>query len=62
MGLDQYLYKKTYIGNKYKKESERLTVNDPEGKTDIQTERISEISENVAYLRKCNQIHSLTNT
>jgi hypothetical protein len=57
MGLDMYINKKTYIDNKYKKEDKRLTVNDPEGKTDIQTERISEISEYVAYWRKCNQIH-----
>jgi hypothetical protein len=63
MGLDMYLTKKTYIGNKFAK-----TESNPDGfKTlvevsvpslhHIKQERISEITESVGYWRKANHIH-----
>lgn len=58
MGLDMYLYKKHYVGNKYKNESQMLSVITPvDSKLSIKKERISEITEQVAYWRKANAIH-----
>jgi len=65
MGLDQYLYKKTYIGNKYRKPEERVGILYPQTEkevlfpigSEIKIERINEIVESVAYWRKANQIH-----
>ena len=65
MGLDMYLKKVTYIGNEYRKPEQRLKIISPkkeEGVTfpignQIKEDRISSISENVAYWRKANQIH-----
>lgn len=64
MGLDMYLYKKHYIGNKYREPGEMVTVNVPEKQDKsvfptrkIKSERISEITEQVAYWRKANAIH-----
>jgi len=54
MGLDMYLTKKTYIGNKYKKAGEMVRL----GLPNIKDERVSEISESVGYWRKANQIHN----
>lgn len=53
MGLDMYLYKKTYIGNKYKKPEDRVELNI----AGVKTERISYVEEQVLYWRKANQIH-----
>ena len=65
MGLDMYLYKKHYIGNQYRKEEEKVKVILPETQEDvlfpvenIQEDRISDITEEVAYWRKSNQIHN----
>lgn len=65
MGLDMYLYKETYVGNEYRKPEQRVKViqpTDEEGvpfpiKGKIIEERISTITENVAYWRKDNAIH-----
>ena len=65
MGLDMYLKKRTYIGNMYRKEHERVKLLPPDTQDNVfspikeypKTERISEIIENVAYWRKCNHIH-----
>lgn len=53
MGLDQYLYKKTYIGNHYKDPKDQIKI-DVEGVTQG---RVSEIVERVGQWRKANQIH-----
>lgn len=53
MGLDMYLAKKRYIGNKYRKPEEQVKV---EG-AGIKQERVTEITEDVAYWRKANAIH-----
>ena len=60
MGLDMYLMKKHYIGNKYKKPREQVKVRVPKSeKIDpIKNARVSEITEDVAYWRKANQIHA----
>lgn len=64
MGLDMYLSKKTYVGNKWKKPAERLQVVEPttkfeeDNKTNkIKPERITYIEEEAAYWRKANAIH-----
>jgi hypothetical protein len=63
MGLDMYLYKKHYVGNKYKPAEKRIVVSVPnqEGQTfavgSIKSERIQEITEEVAYWRKANSVH-----
>lgn len=61
MGLDQYLYKKTYVKNWEHMKPEglhKITVTKG-GKTvsHIKPERITYIVEEVAYWRKANQIH-----
>ena len=58
MGLDMYLYKKSYIGNEYRKLEEKLDIK-PGLKEDesIEIERITHIVERVGYWRKANQIH-----
>lgn len=58
MGLDMYLYKKSYIGNEYRKPEEKLNIK-PGKKEDenIEAERITYIIERVGYWRKANQIH-----
>jgi len=65
MGLDMYLYKKHYIGNKFRKRDQIVRVVVPENQKDatfptgkIQNKRISEITEEVMYWRKANVIHS----
>lgn len=61
MGLDQYLYKKTYVKNWEHMEPKQLhTITVKKGgKTvpHIKPERIKYITEEVAYWRKANQIH-----
>jgi len=61
MGLDMYLYKKTYVQNwDYMKPEQRheITVKFAgETRKDIKPERIGYIIEQVAYWRKANQIH-----
>lgn len=64
MGLDMYLSKKTYIGNNYRDENERIKIITPKVdnslfpiKTEIKEERIVNIEERVGYWRKANQIH-----
>lgn len=64
MGLDMYLTKKHYIGNKYRRSAHLVKVIVPEDQKDvvfptakIKDERISEITEEVAYWRKANHIH-----
>lgn len=65
MGLDMYLYKKHYIGNKWREPKKQVKVRvpkDQEGVTfkasPIKNARVSEITEEVAYWRKANQIHA----
>lgn len=66
MGLDMYLHKKTYVGNKYRKPEEMITVSIPQVQEsatfpvksgEIKNERISEVIEDVAYWRKFNALH-----
>lgn len=59
MGLDMYLYKETYIGGNY--EHNRITgdidLYRNGEKLPIQLNRLSSVTEEVAYWRKANQIH-----
>lgn len=61
MGLDMYLYKKTYVKQwSHRKPEEQFTVTVKRGtkKYDkIQPERVSYITEEIMYWRKANQIH-----
>lgn len=61
MGLDSYLYKQSYVKNWnfHTPEEKHLVVVSKGGKprTDIQPERVSYITETVAYWRKFNAIH-----
>lgn len=61
MGLDMYLYKKTYVKNwDHMTPQQRHEIVVKRGGTvrdDIKPERISEIVEQVAYWRKANAIH-----
>jgi hypothetical protein len=56
MGLDMNLFKKTYIGNKYKKEDEKVKLIGDRAK-DIDIDKISYITEDIGYWRKANAIH-----
>lgn len=65
MGLDMYLNKETYVGNEYREPEQRVKVIQPANedgvsfpiKGKIIEERITTITENVAYWRKDNAIH-----
>lgn len=59
MGLDMYLTKKTFVGAEYEHRNVKGTVEiTVDGKPlPITFNRISEITENVAYWRKANAIH-----
>ena len=64
MGLDMYLVKKTYIGNKYRKKDKIVKVVIPQNQEEvtfptglIKNERIRETIEDVGYWRKANHIH-----
>lgn len=48
------LYKKTYVGNKWRKPAEQLKI---KGKG-IKQERVTEVTEDIGYWRKANQIHN----
>lgn len=62
MGLDSYLYKKSYVrsGDLYKPESRMEVEVKTCGKVDerFKPERIKYVVEEVAYWRKANQIHN----
>lgn len=65
MGLDMYLNKKTYVGNYYRGEKDRVKVVLPKSEAKqtfpikkIKTERVSEITERVMYWRKVNSVHN----
>ena len=62
MGLDMYLYKKTYVKNwSFMSPEERVEViikTDNKYKKHIKPERISQIVEEVAYWRKFNALHN----
>src|SRR5690349_7231665 len=66
MGLDMYLNRKTYIGNKYRDANKRVKIVIPEDQTGvvfptppfIKSERITEITEELGYWRKANHIHN----
>lgn len=65
MGLDQYLTKKTYIGNKHREPKDKVKIIIPEESKDvlfpvgkmIKEDRINYIEEDVGYWRKANHIH-----
>lgn len=59
-----YLFKKHYVGNKYRDEKSKVRVTVPDNQTDvtfktgvIKDERVREITEEVAYWRKANAVH-----
>jgi hypothetical protein len=54
MGLDMYLHKQTYIGNAYREPKDRVSVIGAKG---VKNNRITYITEEVAYWRKVNAIH-----
>ena len=56
MGLDMFLYKKTYIGANYEHNQITGTL-DLYIKLPIELNNVSEIKEEVAYWRKANHIH-----
>jgi hypothetical protein len=62
MGLDMYLYKKTYVKNwDHMTPDEKHTISVKKGgkkRKDIKPERISEITESVGYWRKFNALHN----
>ncbi len=62
MGLDMYLNKHTYIGANYEHRNVtgkiELTQGVDSKPVNIKLNRVSEISEQVAYWRKANQIHN----
>jgi len=62
MGLDMYLYKKTYVKNwKHNPPEEQHKITVLKGgkpRTDIKPERITYLEEEVAYWRKFNALHS----
>ena len=64
MGLDQYLHRKVYVGNQYKKPENQIKIIVPEGNNtemfpvgEIDSSKISEITLSVGYWRKANAIH-----
>jgi len=62
MGLDMYLYKKTYVQNwKHTPKEQKYSISIKRGGkkvTTIQPNRISEITESVGYWRKFNALHN----
>lgn len=66
MGLDMYAYRRTYVGNYWEKPEGQLKTIKPKrdakgirGGIDlIEDEKISSITERIAYWRKANAIHS----
>lgn len=58
MGLDSYLYKKTYIwSGDWVKPEEKIEVSIKKGGKDIDASKVKYIIEEAAYWRKANQIH-----
>ena len=64
MGLDQYLHRKVYVGNQYKKPENQIKIIVPEGNNtemfpvgEIDSSKISKITLSVGYWRKANAIH-----
>ena len=66
MGLDMYLYKRTYIGNNYRDLEHQITITIPKDEGSalykgaaalIDSSKINEIQESAAYWRKANAIH-----
>ena len=64
MGLDMYLTRRTYTGNKWRKEKEQVKIKLPKttskivGPIDhIKQEKVSYIEEEIGYWRKANAIH-----
>ena len=64
MGLDMYLRKKIYVGNKYRDNEERIKIKVPKKQKSamikiegIKEERVSSIEEEIGYWRKTNSIH-----
>ena len=66
MGLDMYLYKRIYVGNKYRKPENKVQVIIPENdggtfpinKKSFNPNKIAYIVEEAAYWRKSNSIHN----
>ena len=66
MGLDMYLYRRTYVGNQYRKPENKVQVIIPENdeswsfidKKFFNQDKIAYIMEEVAYWRKANSIHN----
>lgn len=67
MGLDMYLTKRVYVGNKWREPEQRVKIKYPKTDKDvafqikrgsINEEKISAIEEEAAYWRKANAIHS----
>jgi hypothetical protein len=56
MGLDQYLNKKIYIGNQYRKPEEKTKVVSPDGH--VKEDKVKYIIEEAGYWRKANAIHN----
>lgn len=61
MGLDMYLYKKTYVGAHYKHNQAKgvvdITVGEENCRIPVQLDRINSIDELFGYWRKANAIH-----
>lgn len=61
MGLDMYLYRKTYVKNWAHDKKKRYTISVKENgvkHANIDFNKISEVTEDVGYWRKSNQIHN----
>lgn len=66
MGLDMYLYRKTYVGNQYREPENKVQVIIPENeagafsidKRFFNQDKIAYIVEEAAYWRKANSIHN----
>jgi hypothetical protein len=58
MGLDQYLYKKSYVmSSEWVKPEFRETISMTKGGSEVDTSKIKYIVEEVGYWRKANAIH-----
>ena len=67
MGLDMYAYKRTYVGNYWEEPANQLKLVKPDKSTTrtmksaiqlIDEAKISSVTEQIAYWRKANAIHS----
>lgn len=56
MGLDMFLGKRTYIGNEYRKDENKIKLENANN-TNINANKITYITESVACWRKANAIH-----